>query len=178
MNKILLSEKESYVKIGGAEKVDTRIAAYEVYIEPGIDKEGKPVLNKDGSQRYYPVDDDQLKVLDEDIQVRKIADNYFKPLYKIGDDLVEKVERDGKRVYYCVDKEQIVTLEKGTSLRESKSGCFRVVSLKGYVIYDETDMDNVKILSIKTFETENHKEEVEEVLKEMRYRHFVPYFEK
>ena len=178
MNKILLSEKESKVRIGDAEKVDTRLAAYEVFIEAGMDKEGNPVLNKDGSQRYFPVDDDQLVEVKEELTVRKLSENYFKPLYRIEEDLVERVERDGKRIYYTVDPSLIVTIPVGTNLRISKSGCFRTVSLKGYVIYDETEADNPKILSVKKFETDDHKSEAEEVLMNMRYRHFTPYFEK
>ena len=83
MNKVFLSVKESTIKVGSEEKVDTRLAAYEVFIEPGMDKEGKPVLNKDGSQRYFPVDDEQLVEVKEALTVRKIADNYYKPLFTV-----------------------------------------------------------------------------------------------
>ena len=176
MNKTLLSQKESVTKIFNEERLDTRLSAYEVFIEAGIDKEGNPVLNKDGSQRYYPVDESQLVEAKEDMKVRKLADNYFKPLFMVNGDLVEKVERENKRIYYCVDPEQVVSIEKGTFLRESKTGCFRVVNEKGYAIYDETEENSPRLLSVRKFETDNHKEEAENALQEMNYRHHIPYF--
>ena len=177
MNKLFLSSKESTVKMSdGVEKVDTKLTAYEVYVEAGLDKEGKPVLNRDGSQKYYIVDTDQMINLENELAVKKISDNYFKPLYEVNGDKVEKVERDGKRTYYVVDAESIVMLPAGSIIKETKSGGYKVIKEKGFVVYDETEEDSPKIISVKKFETEDHKEEAESFLKEMNYRHFVPYY--
>lgn len=168
-----LANNERYFKANGDDilQLDTSITAYEVYIELGRDKDGNTIKNKDGSDRYFPIDDDSIVLVKEDIEVKKVRDGVYKNIYVIDTDKVERVDRDGKRVYYVVDPDKLTTLTKGTKVVNTKSGLIKVVDTMGMAIVDDTDMDHERVISIRAFKTDDHKKEAEDTLKNFSYRH-------
>lgn len=155
-------------------QVETHLSVYEVYIEKGYDKEGNVLKNKDGSDRYFPIDDTNIKTLESDVITKKIRDDLFKPTFEVNGDVVELVTRDEKRIYYVVEETKKETLVKGTKVLINKNGWYKIVSEVGYVLVDDTDMDHERTLAVKPFSTEDHVKEAEDVVHASKYVHRRP----
>lgn len=167
----LANNERFYKEADDLLQLDTSVTAYEVYVELGRDKDGNTLKNKDGSDRYFPIDEDKITSLEEDIELKKIRDGVYKTVYTLEEDKLERVERDGKRMYYVVDPNKLETLKKGTKVIISKSGLYRLVDLMGMVLVDDTDLDNERVISVRLFKTDDHKKEAEDTLKNLNYRH-------
>ena len=172
MFKKQLANNETYFKgTDDSLQVDTSLTVYEVFIELGRDKEGNVLKNRDGSDRYFPINDENIVTLDKEIKVKKIRDGLFKPLFEVNGDLVEKVDRDDKRIYYVVEAEKITTLPVGTKVTMSKSGYYKSVELVGYALVDDTVEGKERTLTVKPFSTEDHVKEAEDIVHSSKYRH-------
>ena len=144
--------------------LESSYSVYEVFIELGRDKEGNILKNRDGSDRYFDIKDEDLKPLQEDKKVKVIREGFYKPLYEINGDNVEKVEKDGRRIYYTVEEEKITTLAKGTQVVITKNDCYKVPNEVGYVLVDDYDIDNPRVIITRKFQSDDHKKEAEEVI--------------
>lgn len=169
--KELANNERFYKEADDLLQLDTSVTAYEVFIETRRDKEGNTIMNKDGSERYFPVEEDKITSLEEDRELKKVREGVYKPIYKIEEDIVERVERDGKRSYFVVDPSKVEVVKKGTKVIISKSGLVRLVDQVGMVIVDDTDLENERVISVRPFKTEDHKKEAEDTLKNLNYRH-------
>lgn len=160
-----LAHDETYYKEYGEYKITSSYTIYEAYIEEMRDKEGKPVTNKDGSPRYRYIDSRDLTTIEEDKVVKEIREGFYKDVYQVNGDYVEKVEKEeGKRIYYVVDASRIKTLAKDTKVI-ARNGTYRVIKEVGYVLVDDYDIDNPKIIAVRKFKTEDHEQEAKEIIK-------------
>jgi len=165
MFKNQLAIRENYFKTNGGEyEIESCYAAYEAYIEIAKDKEGNAIKNRDGSERYFAIDDLSVITLKEDIVVKKIKDDLFKVVYSVNDELVERVERDGKHFYFPVGNEKITTLAKETVVTK-RGDFYHIPSIKGLVIVDEKIIESPKVVSVRKFKTDDHKAEAEKIVK-------------
>ncbi|MBO6279978.1 MAG: hypothetical protein J6M95_00150 [Bacilli bacterium] len=159
-----LAHDETYYKEYGEYKLSSSYSVYEAYIEPMFNKEGKAITNKDGSPRYRYIDDRDITTISEDKTVKAIRDNLFKDVYSVNGDYVEKVEKDNRRVYYVVDPEKVTTLKKDSKVL-LRNGLYRLLSEVGYVLVDDYDIENPKVVGVKKFKTEDHEAEAKEIIK-------------
>lgn len=164
MFKNKLSNYETYTKTFDGYDLATSFSCYEVYIEVSRDKEGNVIKNKDGSDRYHAIDDDLISTLKENKVVKEIREGFYKDVYQVNGDYVEKVERDEKRVYYVVPNEKIKTLEAGTRIIE-KNGTYRIPGEIGYVLVDDRIIESPKIVAVRKFKTDDHKAEAEKIVR-------------
>ena len=164
MYKNKLANYETYYKVMGNYEVDTSLSVYEVFIELSRDKEGNVMKNKDGSDRYHAIDDSLIQSLSEDKLVKVIREGFYKDVYPVNGEYVEKVERDGKRVYYPVEEGKMTTLKAGTNVIV-KNGTYRVPSEVGYVLMDERDIEHPRMVAVRKFKTDDHKAEAEKIVK-------------
>ena len=164
MYKNKLANYETYYKVMGNYEVDTSLSVYEVFIELSRDKEGNVMKNKDGSDRYHAIDDALIQSLSEDKLVKVIREGFYKDVYPVNGEYVEKVERDGKRVYYPVEEGKMTTLKAGTNVI-AKNGTYRVPSEIGYVLMDERDIEHPRMVAVRKFKTDDHKAEAEKIVK-------------
>lgn len=170
-NKELANHERLFKDSADELRVETSLTVYEVYVETRRDKEGKVFLNRDGSERLFAIPDDDFVKLENDVVVKKIRDDYYKEVYQVNGDYVEKVERDGKRVYYVVDADKIVTLAAGTLVVPGRNGGYKIPQEIGYVLMDDTDLDNPKLLAVRKFKTDDHKKEAEDLVNNSKYVH-------
>ena len=160
-----LAHDESYIKEYGEYKITNSYTVYEAYIEPMFDKEGKPILNKDGSPRYRYVDDRDVKVIKEDKVVKEIREGLYKDVYQVNGDYVEKVEKEeGKRIYFVVEPERVKTLAKDTKVI-ARNGTYRVLKEVGYVLVDDYEIEKPKVISVRKFKTEDHEQEAKDLVR-------------
>lgn len=159
-----LAHDETYYKEYGEYKVSSSYTVYEAYVELQRDKEGNVVTNKDGSERYRYIDAADIKEIEEDKKVKQIREGLYKDVFEVNGDVVELVERDNKRIYYVVEESKIVTLKKGSAVI-MRNGLYRLISDVGYVLVDDVDIDNPRIVSVRKFKTDDHKKEAEEIVK-------------
>ena len=164
MYKNKLASHETYYKTNGNYEVETSLSVYEVFIELSRDKDGNVMKNRDGSDRYHALDDSSITLMAEDKLVKKIRDGFYKDIYQVNDEYVEKVERDGKRAYYPVKEDKLFTLTKGTKVI-IKRDTYRVPSEVGYVLMDERDIEHPRMVAIRKFKTDDHKAEAEAIVK-------------
>ena len=166
-----LAVKENTSTYGdGSESAVTTIVAYEVYIEKILDKDKKPILNKDGSEKYRAIEDNDIFALESDLKVKKIDEYFYKKIYEVNGDLVEKVERNGKKFYYVVEEEKIVTLPAGSKIY-TKGDYYKIPNELGYALVDESVEGDYRIIRVRQFKTEDHKAEAEEIVRTSRYQH-------
>ena len=159
-----LAHDETYFKEYGEYKVSSSFTVYEVAIELSRDKDGNQLTNKDGSPRYHMIDEKDVITLKEDKLVKEIREGFYKDVYQVNGDYVEKVERDEKRVYYLVPKEKVKTLAKDTRVI-ARNGTYREVKEIGYVLVDDYEIEKPKIITVRKFQTEDHKKEAEDIIK-------------
>lgn len=160
-----LAHDESYIKEYGDYKIVGSYTVYEAIIEQMRDKEGKLMTNKDGSPRYRYIDDRDLSTLKEDKLVKEIRPNFYKDVYQVNGDYVEKVEKEeGKRIYFVVDPAKVKTLAKDTRAI-IKNGTYRVLEEVGYVLVDDYDIENPKVIAVRKFKTEDHESEAKEIVR-------------
>lgn len=160
-----LAHDESYIKEYGDYKIVGSYTVYEAIIEQMRDKEGKLMTNKDGSPRYRYIDDRDLSTLKEDKLVKEIRPNFYKDVYQVNGDYVEKVEKEeGKRIYFVVDPSKVKTLKKDTRAI-IKNGTYRVLEEVGYVLVDDYDIENPKVIAVRKFKTEDHAAEAKEIVR-------------
>ena len=159
-----LAHDETYFKEYGEYKVSSSFTVYEVAIELSRDKDGNQLTNKDGSPRYHMIDEKDVITLKEDKLVKEIREGFYKDVYQVNGDYVEKVERDEKRVYYVVPKEKVKTLAKDTRVI-ARNGTYREVKEIGYVLVDDFEIEKPKIITVRKFQTEDHKKEAEDIIK-------------
>ena len=160
-----LAHDESYIKEYGDYKIVGSYTVYEAIIEQMRDKEGKLMTNKDGSARYRYIDDRDLTTLKEDKLVKEIRPNFYKDVYQVNGDYVEKVEKEeGKRIYFVVDPSKVKTLKKDTRAI-IKNGTYRVLEEVGYVLVDDYDIENPKVISVRKFKTDDHVAEAKEIIR-------------
>ena len=167
----LLAEKKSFSEINGEQVVDFELNAFEAYIEKGLTKEGEVLLNKDGSTKYFPVDDSLLFTNEEEMKAKKISENFYKKVYECNGDYVELVDKEARRMYFQVDSEKVVNLEAGKTFKDCKNGCFKEVFEKGVAVYDVTDKENPKLIRVRLFSSDDHKAEAEMLLQTLKYYH-------
>ena len=105
-----------------------------------------------------------VKVGDFDKLVKEIREGFYKDVYQVNGDYVEKVERDEKRIYYVVPKEKVKTLAKDTRVI-ARNGTYREVKEIGYVLVDDFEIEKPKILTVRKFQTEDHQKEAEDIIK-------------
>ena len=129
------------------------------------DKEGKLITNKDGSPRYRYVNDRDVSALAEDKLVKEIREGLYKDVYQVNGDYVEKVEREeGKRVYFVVAPERVKTLAKGTQVIV-RNGTYRTLGEIGYVLVDDYEIENPKVIAVRKFKTEDHEKEAKDIIR-------------
>ena len=159
-----LAHDETYFKEYGEYKVSSSFTVYEVAIELSRDKDGNQLTNKDGSPRYHMIDEKDVITLKEDKLVKEIREGFYKDVYQVNGDYVEKVEREEKRIYYVVPKEKVKTLAKDTRVI-ARNGTYREVKEIGYVLVDDFEIEKPKILTVRKFQTEDHQKEAEDIIK-------------
>ena len=159
-----LAHDETYFKEYGEYKVSSSFTVYEVAIELSRNKDGNQLTNKDGSPRYHMIDEKDVITLKEDKLVKEIREGFYKDVYQVNGDYVEKVERDEKRVYYVVPNEKVKTLKKDTRVI-ARNGTYREIKEVGYVLVDDFEIEKPKIITVRKFQTEDHKKEAEDIIK-------------
>ena len=160
-----LAHDETYHKEYGEYKITNSYTVYEAFIEEMYDKEGKQIQNKDGSPRYRYIDDKSVVDIQEDKVVKEIRPGVYKDVYQVNGDYVEKVEKEeGKRIYFVVEAEKIKTLAKGTKV-VIKNGLYRALGEVGYVLVDDYDVENPKIIAVRKFKTDDHEKEAKDLIK-------------
>ena len=160
-----LAHDELYYKEYGEYKIQSSYTVYEAFIEEMRDKEGKPVTNKDGSPRYRYLDDRDVSTLGEDKLVKEIRPGFYKDIYQVNGDYVEKVEKEeGKRIYFVVEPNRVKTLAKDTKVI-ARNGTYRVLSEVGYVLVDDYEIENPKVIAVRKFKTEDHVQEAKDIIK-------------
>lgn len=159
-----LAHDETYFREYGEYKVSSSFTVYEVAIELSRDKDGNQLTNKDGSPRYHMIDEKDVITLKEDKLVKEIREGFYKDVYQVNGDYVEKVERDDKRIYYVVAADKIKTLKKDSRVI-ARNGTYREVKDIGYVLVDDFDIEKPKIITVRKFQTEDHKKEAEDIIK-------------
>ena len=164
-----LAHDEAYVKEYGEYKVTTSYTVYEAYIEK-MYRDGQLITNKDGSPRYRYIDDRDVKTLEEDKLVKEIREGFYKDVYQVNGDYVEKVEKeDGKRIYFVVEPGKIKTLNKGTTVI-AKNDTYRLLNEVGYVLVDDYEIEKPKVIAVRTFKTEDHVQEAKEIIRKRLVR--------
>jgi len=163
MYKNKLANYETYYKHMGEYEVETSLSVYEVYIELSRDKDGNTIKNRDGSDRYHAIDDSSITLLTEDKLVKVIREGFYKDVYQVNGEYVEKVEREGKRAYYPIAEDKLFTLKADTKVIE-RNGTYKVPSEIGYILMDERDIEHPKMIAIRKFKTEDHKAEAEKIV--------------
>ena len=165
MYKNKLANYETYFKtMGNNYEVDTSLSVYEVYIELSRDKEGNVMKNRDGSDRYHAIDDANISVLDTDKLVKVIREGFYKDVYPVNGEYVEKVDREGKRAYFPVEEEKMTTLPAGTKVI-ARNGTYKVPNEIGYILMDERDIEHPKMVAVRKFKTDDHKAEAEKIVR-------------
>ena len=166
-----LAHDDTYVKEYNDYKITSSYTVYETYIAISRDKDGNELKNKDGSPRYHTVDEKDVIALDSDKLVKEIREGFYKDVYEVNGDYVEKVDRDNKRIYFVVDKEKVKTLAKDTKVI-AKNGTYRVMNEMGYVLVDDFDIEHPKVIAVRKFKTDDHKKEAEDIVraKTRRYK--------
>lgn len=166
-----LAHDETYVKNNNNYDLSSSYTVYEAYIAISRDKDGNVLKNKDGSPRYHALENKDIISLSEDTKVKEIREGFYKEVFFVNGDYVEKVERDNKRIYFVVDNDKIKTLNKDTKVI-AKNGTYRVVNEVGYVLVDDYEIEKPKIIAIRKFKTDDHQKEAEEIVKAKtrRYR--------
>ena len=160
-----LAHDESYIKEYGDYKVTHSYTVYETFIEEMHDKDGKLVTNKDGSPRYRYIDPRDVTTIREDLLVKEIREGFYKDVYQVNGDYVEKVEKEeGRRIYYVVEAERIKTLAKDTKV-VLKNGLYRALGEVGYVLVDDYDVENPKIIAVRKFKTDDHEKEAKDIIR-------------
>ena len=158
-----LAHDESFVKEYGDYKITKSYTIYETYIEE-MYRDGQLVTNKDGSPRYRYIDNKDVTTIEEDLLVKEIREGFYKDVYQVNGDYVEKVEKDGKRIYFVVEEERVKTLAKGTKVI-ARNGTYKVMKEIGYVLVDDYDVENPKVIAVRKFETEDHEKEAKEIIR-------------
>ena len=166
MFKNKLANYETYSKdLMGNYDLESSLTCYEVFIELSRDKDGNTVKNRDGSDRYHALDDNFISKLAEDKKVKVIREGFYKDVYEVNGDVVEKVQRnDGSHVYYVVNEEKLSTLAAGTMVI-AKNGTYRTPKEVGFVLVDDRDIENPKVVRVGKFKTEDHKAEAEKLVR-------------
>ena len=160
-----LAHDELYYKEYGEYKIQSSYSVYEAYIEEMHDKEGKLITNKDGSPRYRYVDDRDISIIKEDKQVKEIRPGLYKDVYQVNGDFVEKVEKEeGKRIYFVVEPGRVKTLAKDSKVI-ARNGTYRLLTEVGYVLVDDLEIENPKVISVRKFKTDNHEQEAKDIIK-------------
>ena len=160
-----LAHDEVYYKEYGEYKIAGSYTVYESYIEKIFDHDGKELTNKDGTPRYRYINDKDIVTTKEDKIVKEIRKGVYKDVYQVNGDYVEKVEKEeGKRVYFVVEPQRVKTLPSGTNVI-IKNGLYRVLEEVGYVLVDDYDVENPKIITVRKFNSDDHKKEAEEIVK-------------
>ena len=125
-NNLLAKNEMLRILDNGERELETKLTAYQVYVEEGIDKDGNKILNSDNTTRYFAIDDDEVFTVTERMQVKKISDNFFKKVLKIeGEDtLIERItQKEDKVVYYPIKEDMLTFLEPGMVLRKLRHDC-------------------------------------------------------
>lgn len=165
MFKNKLANYETYFKRPGGEfDVETSMSVYEVFVELSRDKDGNIQKNRDGSDRYFAIDDSSISILEDDVLVKVIREGFYKDVYFVNNEYVEKVERDGKRAYYPVPENKLFTLTAGSKV-VMRNGTYKTVNEIGYVLMDERDIEHPKMVAVRKFKTDDHKAEAEKIVK-------------
>ncbi|MCR4911543.1 MAG: hypothetical protein K5925_03370 [Bacilli bacterium] len=159
-----LAHDETYYKEYGEYKITNSYTVYEAYIEEMHDKEGKLVTNKDGSPRYRYIDDRDISTVNEDKLVKEIRPGLYKDVYQVNGDYVEKVEKEGKRIYFVVEQARVKTLAKDSKV-VARNGTYRLLSEVGYVLVDDYEIENPKVIAVRKFKTEDHEQEAKDIIK-------------
>lgn len=160
-----LAHDDSYIKEYGEYKITKSYTIYEALIEEMHDKEGKLITNKDGTPRYRFIDERDVTTIKENRLVKEIRPNLFKDIYQVNGDYVEKVEKEeGKRIYFVVEPERIKTLEANSKVLE-RNGTYRLIKETGYVLVDDYDIENPKIVTVRKFKTEDHEKEAKDIIR-------------
>ncbi len=159
-----LAHDETYVKNNNNYDLSSSYTVYEAFIAVSKDKDGNIIKNKDGSPRYHTIEDRDIVTTSEDKVVKKIRDGFYKDVYQVNGDYVEKVERDGKRIYFVVEENRIVTLPAGSQVI-ARGDTYRSVGEVGYVLVDDFVIEKPKVIAVRPFKTEDHKKEAEDIVK-------------
>ena len=159
-----LAHDEAYIKEFGEYKITNSYTVYEAYIEEMHDKEGNLITNKDGSPRYRYIDDMDVSTIKEDKQVKEIREGLYKDVYQVNGDFVEKVEKEGKRIYFVVEPSRIKMLPKDSKVIE-RNGTYRLLKEKGYVLVDDYEIENPKVIGVRKFKTEDHEQEAKDIIR-------------
>ena len=160
-----LAHDESYIKEYGDYKVTHSYTVYETFIEEMHDKDGKLVTNKDGSPRYRYIDPRDVTTIREDLLVKEIREGFYKDVYQVNGDYVEKVEKEGsKRIYFVVEPERVKTLAKESKVI-ARSGTYRLLKEIGYVLVDDYEIEKPKVIAVRKFKTEDHVQEAKEIVR-------------
>ena len=159
-----LAHDEAYIKEFGEYKITNSYTVYEAYIEEMHDKEGDLITNKDGSPRYRYIDDMDVSTIKEDKQVKEIREGLYKDVYQVNGDFVEKVEKEGKRIYFVVEPSRIKMLPKDSKVIE-RNGTYRLLKEKGYVLVDDYEIENPKVIGVRKFKTEDHEQEAKDIIR-------------
>ena len=160
-----IAHDDSYIKEYGEYKITASYTVYEAYIEEMHDKEGKLVTNKDGSPRYRYIDDRDVTALREEKLVKEIRPGFYKDVYQVNGDYVEKVEKEeGKRIYFVVEPARVKTLAVGTKAIV-RNGTYRVLNEVGYVLVDDYDVENPRVVGVRKFKTEDHEQEAKDIIR-------------
>ena len=160
-----LAHDESYIKEYGEYKITNSYTVYEAYIEEMHDKNGKLITNKDGSPRYRYIDDRDVSTIKEDKLVKEIREGFYKEVFQVNGDYVEKVEKEeGKRIYFVVDPSRVKTLAKDTKVI-ARNGTFKVLKEVGYVLVDDYEIEKPKVISVRKFKTEDHEQEAKDLVR-------------
>ena len=167
-NKELANHERLFKDTADELRVETSLTIYEVFVETRRDKDGNVFLNRDGSERLFAIPDSDFTRLEKDVVVKKIRDDYFKILYEVNGDKVEKVEKDNKRIYYVVPEEKVTVLPAGTQVVMGRNDGIKVPQQIGYVLIDDTDLDNQRVLAVRLFKTDDHKAEAEQLVRGKR----------
>lgn len=158
-----LAHDESFIKEYGDYKITNSYTVYEAYIEE-MYRDGQLVTNKDGSPRYRYIDNKDVMTIEKDLLVKEIREGFYKDVYQVNGDYVEKVEKEGKRIYFVVEAERVKTLAKGTKVM-AKNGTYRVLKEVGYVLVDDYEVENPKIIAVRKFKTDDHEKEAKEIIR-------------
>ena len=159
-----LAHDETYVKERNDYQITSSFTIYEAFVAVSRDKDGNVLTNKDGSPRYHSIDPRDVSELPEDRRVKEIRENYFKDVYEVNGDIVEKVDRDNKRMYFVVAPEKVKMLEKGTKVL-AKNGTYRVLNEVGYVLVDDYEIEKPKIIAVRKFKTDDHEKEAKDIIR-------------
>ena len=160
-----LAHDDSYIKEYGDYKITKSYTVYEAFIEEMRDREGKTITNRDGTPRYRYIDPRDITTTEEDLLVKEIRDGFYKDVYQVNGEYVEKVEKEGnKRIYFVVEEDKIKTLAKGSKVI-ARNGTYRLLKEVGYVLVDDYDIQNPKVVAVRKFKTEDHAQEAKDIIR-------------